>query len=267
MLTAFGRRLRADDGITLVELLVSMTVTTILGALTIIFFISAEHSGYKSVLTNQATADARNTLDSWTSLLRVAGWLDPTAKTDRFEEITPTKIVFYANLDNRNTADQTVGAPTKVALMLRTTDAATGEGQLIQVIFKPDNTTPDSVRQVAFEVTPTGGPGHAIFQPYTAAGGAIDVTTPGCLSGGTPQPGLCLQTLPANAGMVDPQIGPGSLAVSSGPLRGYPDAAVDVDSTLAGIGGITIDFTATDPMQSDPLEFTSSASVNSGFPA
>lgn len=267
MLTLLRRRLRADDGITLVELLVAMTVTTILGALTIIFFVSAEHSGNKSILTNQSTADARNTLDSWTSLLRVAGWLDPTAKTDRFEEITPTKIVFYANLNNRSTADQTVGAPTKVALMLRTTNAATGEGQLIQVIFKSDNTTPESVRELAFDVTPTGGPGHAIFQPYTETGGAIDVTTPGCLSGGTPQPGLCLQTLPANAGMVDPQVGAGALTVSSGALRGYPDALVDVDTTLADIGGITIDFTATDSMQSDPLEFRSSASVNSGFPA
>ena len=267
MLSRLRRLLRADDGVTLMELLVAMGITTILGAVTLTFFVTTQNSGYKSMVTNQSTAEARIALDSWTSLLRVAGWLDPTAKTDRFEEITPTKVVFYANLDNRTTADQTVGAPTKVALMLRTTNAATGEGQLVEVIFGADNTTPTSVRQLAFDVLPTGGPGHAVFQPYTETGGPIDVTTPGCLSGGTPQAGLCLQTLPANAGMVDPQIGAGSLAVSSGPLRGYPDAAVDVDSTLADIGGITIDFTTTDPGHTTMLNFTSSASVNSGFPA
>jgi type II secretory pathway pseudopilin PulG len=266
VLTAAARRRRAADdaGITLIELIVSMTITTILMTFGIVFFVQAERSGYKSSLTNQQTADARLTLDSWTSMLRVAGWLDQSAKTDRFEEITPTKIVFYANLNNRNTADFQVGTATKVALMLRVTNAATGDGQLVEVVFKPNNTTPKTVRQVAVNASPTGG--APIFQPYNQIGGAVDIAnTTGCKQGNTPVAGLCLQTPPAGAGMLDPTLAAtGPLAVSAGPLRGNP--ALNEDSTLRSIAGITIAFTVNDTAHTDSLDFTSSASVNSGFP-
>lgn len=266
MLTALRGRLRADDGITLIELMVAMTVTAVLGAVTIIFFVTVERTSYKAMLTSQATGDARNALDSWTSMLRVAGWLDPTAKTDRFEEITPTKIVFYANLNNRTTADQTLAAPTKVALMLRVKDPTTGEGQLIQVIFGPDNTTVQSVRQLALDVMPTGSATVPIFQPLNEVGGAVDVAnTNGCESGNTPVAGLCLQNVPSNAGMRDPQVAASSLNVTGGPLRNNPDSGVDVDSILSSIGGITIAFTATDSMRVASTDFTSTAAVNSGF--
>ena len=77
-----SRRARfADDrGITLAELMVSMTLTTILGTMAVLFFVGATHAGYRTVLTNQNTSDARLTLDSWTNMLRVAGWLDPNTK-------------------------------------------------------------------------------------------------------------------------------------------------------------------------------------------
>jgi prepilin-type N-terminal cleavage/methylation domain-containing protein len=261
-------RLRAgggqDRGITLIELVVAMTVTTIISAFAISFFVTSTTNGTKATLTNQATADARATLDSWTSLLRVAGWLDRSARTDRFEEITPKKIVFYANLNNLATADQTTGAPTKVALMLRVTNASTGAGQLIQVLFGSDNTTPISVRIVALDVTPTGGASQPIFQPYTAAGGPVDPSgTNGCYAQGVAQPGLCLQSPPAGAGMLDPQVGTKSLSVTSGPLRGNP--SLNVDSTLQSIAGVNIVFTATDNTNAVPVQFTGSASVNSGF--
>jgi hypothetical protein len=261
------RQLRHDDrGITLMELVVAMGISTLLGTMGVFFFVGAERTGYGSILTNQNTGDARVTLDSWTSMLRVAGWLDPSAKTDRFEEITPTKIVFYANLANRGTADQQTGAVTKVALMLRTTDATTGAGQLIQVVFASDNTTVQSVRQLGINATPTGGAGNAVFQPYNRIGGAVDtVNTLGCRSGGSAKSGLCLQSPPAGAGLLDPRVPTGGLAVSAGSLRGNP--ALNVDQTLANIAGVTIAFTVVDPSNRAAMDFTGAASVNSGFPS
>jgi hypothetical protein len=267
------RRARDDDrGITLAELVVAMGIATILATVAMFFFVGAERTGYTSVLTNQNTADARLTLGGWTSMLRVAGWLDTSTKTDRFEEITPTKIVFYANLDNANHASQVTDAPTKVALLLRTTNAATGDGQLVEIVFKPDNTTPKSVRQLAFNAAPTGGPGHAVFQPFNQVGGTIDVTsTQGCVDSITNRPvvGLCLQSPPAGAGMIDPTVASSSLAVSAGPLRGNPTVNVDgvLDGELHGVSGVTVAFTVSDPSHTASMDFAAGASVNSGAPS
>jgi len=261
-------RLAADDrGVTLAELMVSMILTTILGTMAVLFFVGASHAGYKTVLTNQNSGDARLTLDSWTSMLRVAGWLDPSLKADRFEEITSTKIVFYANLNNRSTAVSgsftAPAATTKIALMLRVSTPATGVGQLVEVIFNSDNTTVKSVRQLGFNAKATGT--LPVFQPYSRSGSAVDLTQLGCLSGATAKAGLCLQTGQAGSGMLDPTIGTGSLAVSSGSYRGNP--ALKVDKVLNQIGSIGIAFTALDPSNTSSMAFSSLASVSSGYPS
>jgi hypothetical protein len=255
-----------DSGVTLAELMVSMILTTILGTMAVLFFVGASHAGYKTVLTNQNTGDARLTLDDWTSMLRVAGWLDPSTEADRFEEITPTKIVFYANLSNRPTPIGAFPAPaatTKVALMLRVGTTGTGIGQLVEVTFKPDNTTAKSVRVLGFNAQATAG--LPVFQPYSRAGSVLDLTQLGCLSGTTPTAGLCLQSGPAGAGMLDPTVASGSLAVSSGTLRGNP--AVKVDKVLNQVGSVGIAFTALDPSKTSSMAFSSLASVSSGFPS
>jgi hypothetical protein len=260
-------RLVGDRGITLAELMVSMTLTTILGTMAVLFFVGATREGYRTVLTNQNSGDARVTLDSWTGMLRVAGWLDPNTETDRFEEITATKIVFYANLNNRATA--TTGpynAPsptTKVALMLRISNATTGIGQLIEVIFKADNTTVKSVRQLGFSAKATGS--TPIFQPYSRAGSPLDLSLNGCVSGGTPTAGLCLQTGQSGAGMLDPTVAASGLSVSSGSLRGNP--SLKVDKSLNQVGSIGVSFTALDSSNTSSMNFTSLASVSSGYPS
>lgn len=267
-LQAVRSRLAAEDrGVTLAELMVSMILTTILGTMAVLFFVGASHAGYKTVLTNQNSGDARLTLDSWTSMLRVAGWLDPSLQAVRFEEITSTKIVFYANLNNRSTAvSGSFSAPaatTKVALMLRVSTPSTGVGQLIEVTFKPDNTTVQSVRQLGFNAKASVG--KPIFQPYSRIGSPLDLTQLGCLSGTTPTAGLCLQSGQAGAGMLDPSIGASSLAVTSGAYRGNP--ALNVDKSLNQIGSIAIAFTALDPSNTSSMDFASLASVSSGFPS
>lgn len=262
-----GSRLASDRGVTLAELMISMILTTILGTMAVLFFVGASHTGYKTVLTNQNSGDARLTLDSWTSMLRVAGWLDPSTQADRFEEVTSTKIVFYANLNNRSTAVSgsftAPAATTKVVLMLRVSVPATGVGQLIEVVFQPDNTTVKSVRQLGFNARGTGT--LPIFQPYSRSGSPIDMTQLGCLNGVTPTAGLCLQSGQSGSGMLDPTIGTASLAVSSGPYRGNP--ALNVDKVLNQVGSIGISFTALDPSNTSSMDFSSLASVSSGYPS
>ncbi|MEO7263032.1 MAG: prepilin-type N-terminal cleavage/methylation domain-containing protein [Jatrophihabitantaceae bacterium] len=267
-LQAARSRLGADDrGVTLAELMVSMILTTILGTMAVLFFVGSSHAGFKTVLTNQNSGDARLTLDSWTSMLRVAGWLDPSIQADRFEEVTSTKIVFYANLGNRSTtvsgAFTAPAATTKVALMLRISTPSTGVGQLVEVVFNADNTTVKSVRQLGFNAKATDG--LPVFQPYSRIGSAIDLTQLGCLSGSTPTTGLCLQSGQTGSGMLDPSIGTGSLAVTSGNYRGNP--ANKVDTALNQIGSVAIAFTALDPSNTSSMAFTSLASVSSGFPS
>jgi type II secretory pathway pseudopilin PulG len=247
---------RGEAGMTLAELVVASALTIVIGTMATTFFVAVIHTTSRVTLANQQTGDARATLDSWTSLLRLAGWLDPNTMADRFEELTPTKIVFYANLNNRGSADQTVGAPTKVALFLD--DGGAGTGQLVEIVFQADNTTPRSVRQLGFEAAATNG--SWIFTPYNRLGGAVDTSALGCQSGQSAVTGLCLKA-PTGAGLLDPQFGPATHAVVSGPLRGNGSA----DATLQSIGRIDIAFTVSGPANTAAMDYASSASVSSGF--
>jgi Tfp pilus assembly protein FimT len=257
--------MRSDRGITLAELMVTMGLTTILGTMAVLFFVVANRTGNRTILTNQNTGDARVTLDEWTSMLRVAGWLDPSTKVDRFEEITSTKIVFYANLKNRSTSSTytATGPTTKIALVLRVSKASTGQGQLVEIRFASDNTTVASSRQLAVLAGPTSG--APIFQPYSRSGSAIDLTQLGCMSGTTAKAGLCLQSAPSGAGMQDPTTGSANLSVSAGPLKGNP--AKNVDKVLQLVGSVGISFTVADSSGTAQTSYTSLASVSSGYPS
>jgi hypothetical protein len=250
-------RIRHDDaGMTLAEIVVASALTIVIGTMATTFFVAAIRTTSRVTLANQETSDARTTLDSWTSLLRLAGWLDPNTMADRFEEITPTKIVFYANLNNRSTTDQTVGAPTKVALFLD--DRGSGTGQLVEIVFQADNTTPLSVRQLGFQAAATNG--AWIFTPFNRLGGAVDTSPADCHSGQITATGLCLKA-PSNAGLLDPQFQSGTRTVVSGPLRGDGSA----DATLQSIGRIDIVFTVSGSADSAAMDYASSATVSSGF--
>jgi type II secretory pathway pseudopilin PulG len=259
---------RDDAGITLAELVVSMTLLTILLAIGGTFFVTAIRSTNATTLTNQQTADARLTLDSWTAKLRVAAWLD-SAQTDRFEVVTSNKIVFYANLNNRATTDFTVGPVSKVVLMLKTTNAATGDGQLIEIVFQGNTTTPTYVRRVALNARAIGGAGNPIFTPYNYAGGEINPASyNGCIANGVVKPGLCLSTLPAGAGMADPTVGLTDNTVTSGALTANPaynPTDHGSDFTLQSIVAVKIGFTVSDTADTVNQDYESMAAVNSGY--
>jgi hypothetical protein len=251
------------------ELVVTMALTMIIGGLTTTFFVSSMHATYTSVGANQNDGEARLALDSWTSMLRVAGWWDPAGHTDRFEEITPTKIVFFANLDNRTDpatgaviAGPTVQPATKVALMLRQSTSG-APGQLIQVIFGADNTSVLHVDELALQATMPTGPGTSwMFVPYDESGGAVDLSQPMCMSGGNYVTGLCLRA-PAGTGMHDPTVSPSTLSVTAGSLTGDGTA----DGVLDSIGRIDINLAAQNPTSHATTVLTSAVSVNSGYPS
>ena len=249
-----------DAGVTLAELMVAMTLSMILGTMTVLFFVSASHIGSRTILTNQDTSDARITLDSWTSLIRVAGWLDLANKADRFEMITPTKIVFYANVNNRDVHDLSNVQPvTKIALLLNAPTAG-ADGQLVEVRFAADNSTPLAVRQLSINAAQTNG--AWVFTTRDQAGGLVDTSVQGCLINGTPASGLCAKAPAApSAGLLDPTLTAGHTVVA-GPRTG--DGSVD--GVLANVGRIDIAFTVADPKHLSSADFTSSATVNSGFP-
>lgn len=268
-------RRRDDRGITLGELVVSSTITMMMLAVATSWIIQVNRDGSSSVVSNQTTGDARNALQSWTGMLRVANWLDTNGKTDRFEEVTPTKIVFYANILNLPTtcptnnvsACRVTNAPTKIALSL--VDSGNGFGRLIEVVFGSDNTTVARVRTVALYASKTGG--APIFQPYFRTGGIAPLSPSGCLdtSTNTSTTGLCLSALPSNVGMLDPTVSADGVTVSSGSLRGNPanvsNGANTVDQTLQAIGGIQVNFTVSAPATSSSMAFSGAASVYSGF--
>lgn len=258
---AANRKTDREAGITLAELMVAMGLSMILGTMTVMFFVGASRAGSRTILTNQDTGDARVTLDSWTSMIRVAGWLDLPNQVDRFELITPTKIVFYANLNNRNANDLSNVQPvTKVALMLNAPSAG-ADGQLIEVRFGPDNATPVAVRELSVNASQTNG--AWIFTPRDEAGGLVDTTVNGCIVNGSPTIGLCAKApVSPNAGMLDPTLVAGTHTVVAGTRSG--DGSVD--AVLANVGRIDIAFTVSDPKHVSSADFASSATINSGFP-
>jgi Tfp pilus assembly protein PilW len=254
---------RDDAGLTLAELIVSMTLMTILLMIGGTFFITAVRTTSTTTLTNQQTSDARITLDSWTAKLRVAAYLD-SAQTDRIEVLTPSKIVFYANLNNRTTSNFSVGSVSKVVLMLKQTNATSGDGQLIEIIFSANSTTPTSVRRVALNARPIAGRQTAIFTAFNYIGAELNPASyTGCLSGTTVKSGLCLQALPAGAGTVDPTVGLTSNAVTAGTLAGNP--ASNVDSVLQSIVAIKIGFTVSNTADTVSQNYQSMVALNSGY--
>lgn len=113
MLTArLRRRLRGiahdDAGLTLMELVVAMVVATVVGAMTMLTFLSANKSVQVTGDRVLGTAAARNTLQSWQSLIQVAdapqtGTTCSTGITaHRFEWITSDDMLLYANVGNRD---------------------------------------------------------------------------------------------------------------------------------------------------------------------
>jgi hypothetical protein len=165
-----------DEGISLTELIVSMGLMTLIGALATLFFVGMDTANSKTVNSVNASSSARNALQQWTDLLRLADSSTTTAGSgnSRFVEIKPSTMTFYANLNNRAADGSARTAPTKISLSLES-------GQLVQRVFGTSST-----RTLYFgtAVSTTGW----LFQPYVSGSPPL-LSEPNDCSGGTA--GLC----------------------------------------------------------------------------
>jgi len=144
----FHRRLQDDAGMSMIELITAMAVSSILGAMTIFVFVSLNSASSSSVDRSLSATQARVVLSSWSSLLQVAE--SPLRDVDEFpafEKITADAVTFYASVDNRSTSSTTFGLPTRISLF-------TQDGDVIEERFQPTATgwpaTP-TVRRVLAE--------------------------------------------------------------------------------------------------------------------
>jgi hypothetical protein len=227
VLTVLRRRLRAtrgEDGISLVELLVAMGLSTIIGAMTLALFLNVNGSSQRTVDRSIDAAQARSVLLSWTSYLQVADGPRYGDPSHRFEWITPTDMFFHADLGNRGGDPDTVDAPTGVWLRL------TG-GRLIEEQFAAGATDPSVCRILAGNVT-----APALFT-------AADLTF-------APMTGQDLGRPMATGG-------PGCTDLP-GPVSQDDLNAV---ATLQKVGRIVLAFSITDTRGTSTLPFTSTADV------
>ena len=181
------RRATGDDGVTLIELLVGMALSTIIGAMTLFLFVNANATTQASTDRSIDVAKARELLQAWTSYLQVADGPSSGTTSHRFEWLTSTDVLFYADLGNRGSAADSVGSPTVVWLRL------TG-GRLIEEQFAYGATSPTTCRILADRVTAT-----TLFTAYDATQAAMSATDLGqpMVAGGsgcTSLPGSITQT-------------------------------------------------------------------------
>ncbi len=158
-----------DAGVTLIEVVVAMSLSTILGTVALLFFTAANDSAASSLDRSISSAQARVALQSWTAYLRVSDGPAAGNPSHRFEWITPTSTLFYADLGNR-TGTAAAGAPRMVWLRY---DAA--KSQLVEEQFTRSGSaygaTPTACRILATNVT------GLTFAGYTSSTGDSDFGT------------------------------------------------------------------------------------------
>jgi Tfp pilus assembly protein PilW len=232
-----GRRSRAvrdthDAGITLMELLVAMVINLIIGTLTVSIFLAVNNSSNNSVDRAVSTANARNTIQAWTALLRVADGKTAGVVTNRIEWLTSKDMLFYADLKNRSTTNLTVtGAPTMVWLRLDSSNV------LIQEQF-PSTATAGTAPSVCLRLAGTvSTPAAPLFTPFDATGASMT--------------GLNLGTAPTAAAGCRP------LPVTVPSQSSRPD--LNAQANLQKVVSVQIDFVVRDTKGQHPIEFTSQA--------
>jgi type II secretory pathway component PulJ len=256
MLTVLRDRIRRvtndDAGVTLIELLVAMVLSTLVGAMTLLTFLGASSASSATGDRMSGTASARTTLQQWQALIQVADAApagltscSTGATSHRFEWIGMDDILFYANVGNRPT-DGSCAAPDMFWLAMR-------DGTLLQAQYSLGTSgwTLDGCKALSQKPNVTFS-SPALFTANR--GGAL----PGVDTG---------QLWSANGpfGGVDTcSAVPASLAadwVTTLQLASPDDTALDVLKSVTNIG---IDFIASDQTGKHTQEFAGVASIYGG---
>ena len=175
-----------DAGATLTELIVAMTLSVILGAVTLTMFVTVNGSAASSTDRTIGSSQARDALQSWSGYLAVSDGPVSGSTSHRFEWISAHDMLFYADLNNR-AGSAARSAPSIIWLRLD------GNQQLVEEQFASYSTFPasySSCRILATGVTST------TFTPYTTAtvSGSFGIPTFTAGNGCQPLPVSVTQT-------------------------------------------------------------------------
>lgn len=237
MLTALCDRAcriwRRDDGVTLIELVVAMALSTALGAMTLFLFVSVSNSSDATNDRTINTANARNTLEAWTSYLQVSDGTSAGNGTNRFEWLTDRDMLFYADLNNRDPNHST--AATAATMMWLRLDTA---GNLVEEQFRASavvGTAASTCRVIAVSASEGIAATSQLFTAKTAAGAAFNSGT----LGSAPVSGIGCQPLPQTPPSASGQLGSAT------------------EENLQTVRTVEIAFTIVDTKGAHPLEFDS----------
>jgi type II secretory pathway component PulJ len=225
------RLVRTDDGVTLMELVVAMTLSTALGALTLFLFISVSNSSDATNDRTINTASARNTLEAWSGYLQVSDGTSAGNGTNRFEYLAPNDMLFYADLNNRNNTTGTT-APTMMWLRIDS------KGNLVEEQFASTAVSGSSwstCRVIAIQATAGITDLPQLFTAKSASGNTF---SSGSL-GSAPTSGVGCQVLPQT------------------PPSAQGQLSSVVSTNLQTVRTVEIAFTIVDSQGKHPLEFDS----------
>ena len=108
---------RGDAGITLAEVVVTMAISTLLGAMTLAMFLAINTSTAATTDRTVNTASSRVAIQSWAAYLRVADGTTAGSRSNRVEWLTGNDMLFYADLSNRSMSSVgTTSAPVMIWL-------------------------------------------------------------------------------------------------------------------------------------------------------
>lgn len=152
-----------DAGYSLIELLVGMGLLMIVGGLATVFFVTSSTQAGRAADQAADNSDARSALDTIADELRLAD--TPTARagdsTSRFEVITATRVMFYANVDPTSRSSSFGRTPPSLIELVLT------DNRIIERVYAPTvkyATAPSSATP-APSTTPTPYP-----SPYDYTG-------------------------------------------------------------------------------------------------
>jgi Tfp pilus assembly protein PilW len=228
-----------DDGLTVMELVIAMALSTVIGAMTLSLFLNINSTAANSTDRAINTASARNVVQAWAGYLRVADGTVAGSRTNRIEWLTSNDMLFYADLNNRsltNVASTT--APTMVWLRL---DSG---GQLVEEQFAStatSGTSPRTCRVLLSRVADATDMNGATVPLFAAA----DYRN-------APMTGQNLGTAPTGVAS-----GCQKLPVTVPSQTRSPDPVAQAN--LQNVYSVTLDFTVRDSKGLHPLEFTSQA--------
>lgn len=232
MLTRLRARARAvrasgDAGVTLAELLVTMTLGTIIGAMTMNMFLAVNTAADRTTDATVNTGRARVLIQSWSNYLHVADGTTPGSTATRFEWLGAQDMLFYANLYNRTGPVNSTGSPTMVWLRLD------GAGNLVEEQFPVGSTSgaaPTVCRRLSARATSA--------RLFTPSAGQNDLSTTDL--GTVPTSGTGCQPLP----VTPPSVSGTSDPVAVANLRTV--TRIGIDFTLAARRGATTQQFSTD---------------------